>query len=253
MIEPNTIHCGDCLDIMPQIADKSVDMVLCDLPYGTTDCKWDFIIPFDKLWEQYHRICKPNAPIVLFGAEPFSSALRFSNIKEYRYDWIWKKGETVSGHMNAHKMPLRNHEIISVFYRSLPTYNPIMRTGYQGYDKTKYNGQQVKDGVYGDKNIECHTENKGERFPLSVIDMSRDWKHQDALHPTQKPVDLLRYLILTYTNEGDVVLDNTMGSGSTIVAAIRENRQYIGIEKNEHYFEIAKKRIVAEKSQLSLF
>ena len=252
-MEIDKIYNMDCLEGMRQIPDGSIDAVICDLPYGTTACAWDSVIPFDKLWEQYRRITKPNAAIVLFGAEPFSSALRFSNIKEYRYDWIWKKGETVSGHMNAHKMPLRNHEIISVFYRSLPTYNPIMRTGYQGYDKTKYNGQQVKNGVYGDKNVECHSENNGERFPLSVIDMSRDWKHQDALHPTQKPVDLLRYLVLTYTNEGDTVLDNCMGSGTTAIACIKEKRHFIGFELSKEYFDKAQRRIDNERRQLTLW
>ena len=253
MIELDTIYNEDCLEGMKRIDDATIDCIITDLPYGITACAWDSVIPFEPLWEQFKRVTKPNAAIVLFGSEPFSSALRFSNIKEWRYDWIWKKGETVTGHMNAKKMPLRNHEIISVFYRSLPTYNPIMRTGYQCYDKTKYNCNSVKNGIYGDKNVEYHVENKGERYPLSVIDMSRDWKHQDAFHSTQKPVDLLRYLVLTYTNPNDVVLDATIGSGTTAIACIKENRHFIGFELNKEYYEKACKRIKEEKRQLKLF
>ena len=255
MIELDKIYNQDCLEGMRQIPDGSIDAVICDLPYGTTACAWDSVIPFDKLWEQYRRITKPNAAIVLFGSEPFSSHLRLSNLKWYRYDWIWKKGETNTNFMNANKMPMGNHEVISVFYRSLPTYNPQMRQGYQSYDKTKFVGNSDGVGesdVYGNYQRQ-YKPNNGERFPLSVIDMSRDWKRQDALHPTQKPVDLLRYLVLTYTNEGDTVLDNCMGSGTTAIACIKEKRHFIGFELSKEYFDKAQRRIKAEQAQLTLW
>ena len=253
MIELDTLYNKDCLEGMKQIPDGTIDAVICDLPYGTTACAWDSVIPFDKLWEQYRRICKPNAAIVLFGSEPFSTMLRMSNLKEWRYDWIWKKGETNSNFMNANKMPMKNHEIISVFYRSLPTYNPQMRSGYSGYNKTKYNGDPGLTEVYGGNIPQQHHVNTGLRYPLSVIDMSRDWKRQDALHPTQKPVDLLRYLVLTYTNDGDTVLDNCMGSGTTAIACIKERRHFIGFELSKEYFDKAVRRIKAEQAQLTLF
>lgn len=253
MLELDTIYNMDCLEGMKQIPDGTIDAVICDLPYGTTACAWDSVIPFDKLWEQYHRICKPNAAIVLFGSEPFSTMLRMSNLKEWRYDWIWKKGETNSNFMNANKMPMKNHEIISVFYRSLPTYNPQMRSGYSGYNKTKYNGAPGTHEVYGGNIPQQHHVNTGLRYPLSVIDMSRDWKRQDALHPTQKPVDLLRYLVLTYTNEGDTVLDNCMGSGTTAVACTKEKRHFIGFEKDETYWKKSVERVKNEQRQLTLF
>ena len=255
IMELDRIYNMDCLEGMKQIPDGTIDAVICDLPYGTTACAWDSVIPFDKLWEQYRRICKPNAPIVLFGSEPFSTMLRMSNLKEFRYDWIWKKGETNSNFMNANKMPMKNHEVISVFYRSLPTYNPQMRQGYASYDKTKFMGNSSGVGesdVYGNYSRD-YKPNNGERYPLSVIDMSRDWKRQDALHPTQKPVDLLRYLVLTYTNEGDTVLDNCMGSGTTAIACIKERRHFIGFELNKEYYDKACKRIKAEQAQLTLF
>ena len=245
-VEPNNIYCADCLDLMPQIADKSVDMVLCDLPYGTTACKWDFIIPFDKLWEQYHRVCKPNAAIVLFGSEPFSTQMRMSNLKEWRYDWIWVK--TKAGNFQICKVqPLKLHEIISVFYRKMPTYNNTELKPCHIKSGREHKGKHITV-IKSDPNY--IQEKTG--YNKSVLYYSNP-SGAGHLHPTAKPVELLRYLIRTYTNEGDVVLDNTMGSGSTIVAAIRENRQYIGIEKDEPYFEIAKKRIAAETSQLSLF
>ena len=251
----DTIYNMDCLEGMRQIPDGSIDAVICDLPYGTTACAWDSVIPFDKLWEQYRRITKPNAAIVLFGQEPFSSALRMSNIKEFRYDWIWKKGETNTNFMNANRMPMSNHEVISVFYRNLPTYNPIMRQGYESYDKSKYNGRAESSDTLGKLYLKerIAKENNGERYPLSVIDMSRNWRRQDALHPTQKPVDLLRYLVLTYTNEGDTVLDNCMGSGTTAIACIKEKRHFIGFELSKEYFDKAQRRIKAEQAQLTLW
>lgn len=257
-VEPSNIYCADCLDIMPQIADNSVDMILCDLPYGTTSCKWDAIIPFDKLWEQYNRIIKDNGAIVLFGKEPFSSRLRLSNIDMYKYDWIWVKN-TKSNFMQANNQPLNNVELISVFGKGyarkikdkvMMKYNPQFTEGvaYKIPKTIKTSGlfrENHKNGTY------MHYErDTSKRFPYNIIHFNVD---KTKIHPTQKPVELLQYLIRTYTNENDVVLDNCMGSGSTIVAAIREKRQYIGIEKDEHFFDIAKRRIAAETSQLSLF
>lgn len=239
----NLMH-GDCLDLMKNIADKSVDMVLCDLPYGTTQNKWDSKIPFEPLWEQYYRVCKENAAILLFGAEPFSSALRMSNKKFFRYDWIWEKNLPV-GFLDANRKPLKIHENISVFYKHLPTYNPQM-TKAKPYDKGIRKANTTT--TYG-KHGESRALNKGERFPVDVISFSNA-NHQNVLHPTQKPVDLLEYLIKTYTNEGETVLDNTMGSGSTGVASVNTGRNFIGIELDDNYFEIAKKRIEqAEKEK----
>lgn len=243
-VEPSNIYCADCLDIMPKIADKSVDCILCDLPFGTTKNHWDSIIPFEPLWEQYNRIIKDDGAIVLFSQQPFTSMLVMSNPKMFRYEWIWQK-ESGTGHLNAKKMPMKEHENILVFYRNLPTYNPIMKQGYKPY-RCKSGDPSSNYGIQHS----VETINNGERYPTDIIKFSRD---KEKLHPTAKPVELCQYLIRTYTNENDVVLDNCMGSGSTIIAAIRENRQYVGIEKDEHYFEIAKERIKNETSQLSLF
>lgn len=244
---------GDCLEIMKNISDKSIDMILCDLPYGTTACKWDSVIPFEPLWEQYNRIIKDNGAIVLFGSEPFSSYLRMSNIKNYKYDWIWNKNRGY-GFATANKMPMKSHEIISVFYKKLPTYNPQKTTGLPYKTKAGLRKNVIKtlrdsETIKGDKNRQCacfraETINNGDRFPLSIIAFNRDSK---KLHPTQKPVALLEYLIKTYTNENETVLDNCMGSGSTGVACINTNRHFIGIELDKNYFEIAKKRIEETK------
>lgn len=224
---------GDCLELMKSIPDKSVDMILCDLPYGTTACKWDNIIPFEPLWEQYKRIIKDNGAICLFGSEPFSTELRHSNIKMFRYDWIWEKSKG-SGFYNAKKMPLKSHEIISIFYKKAPTYNPQMTIG------KPYKCKQGYVGEYLGKNInDVITINDGTRYPTSV----QKFGIEVGLHPTQKPTPLLEYLIKTYTNEGDAVLDNCMGSGSTGVACVNTNRNFIGMELDEHYFEVAQNRI----------
>lgn len=230
---------GDCLELMKDIPDKSIDMILCDLPYGTTVCKWDNIIPFEPLWEQYNRIIKDNGAIVLFGNEPFSSKLRISNIKYYRYDIKWNK-RTHSNPLLAKKQPLRIYEDIIFFYKKQPTYNPQMSNGkpYKkdfGYDKHK---NSINGVVMIDKD-----NSTGLRYPINIIEFPMPRNNQTRLHPTQKPVDLLEYLIKTYTNEGDVVLDNCMGSGSTGVACVNANRNFIGIELDENYFNIAKNRI----------
>ena len=225
---------GDCLEVMKDIPDKSIDMILCDLPYGTTACKWDTVIPFEPLWEQYNRIIKDNGAIVLVGSEPFSSHLRLSNIKNYKYDWIWEK-DNGTGFLNAKKMPLKKHENILVFYKKLPTYNPQMRTGFKPY-KCKQGRHSTNYGAYEQGHI---TESNGERYPIDIIEFKKD----SGLHPTQKPVALLEYLIKTYTNEGDTVLDNCMGSGSTGIASKELNRNFIGIEIDEKYYKIACERI----------
>lgn len=226
---------GDCLELMKGIPDGSVDMILCDLSYGTTRNKWDSIIPFYELWQQYEKIIKDNGAIALFGQEPFSSKLRLSNIKMYRYDWTWIK-ESASGFLNAHRMPLKNSETISIFYKKLPVYNPQMRTGFKAYSIKQ---GKTKSSNYG-KQTGATTISNGERFPITTINFKRD---KNKLHPTQKPVALLEYLIKTYTNENDLVLDNCMGSGSIGVASVNLKRSFIGMELDYDYFKIAERRI----------
>jgi len=243
----NQIICGDCLEVMPLLPDKSIDMILCDLPYGTTACKWDVIIPFEPLWEQYERIIKDNGAIVLFGNEPFSSYLRISNIKFYRYDWLWEK-EQGTGNLNVNKMPLKKTENILVFYKKLPTYNPQMTKGSAYTIKRNYNDNEIfgktstKDGYV--------TKNTGMRYPTNLIKFNREL--QNRFHPTQKPVALCEYLIKTYTLPGEVVLDNCIGSGTTAIAALNTGRFFIGIEKEEKYVEIARKRIAEHTQQQSI-
>ena len=229
---------GDCLELMRDIPDKSIDAIIADLPYGTTACKWDTIIPFEPLWAQYKRIIKDNGVIVLFGSEPFSSALRMSNIKHYKYDWVWDKVNRYTGYSNCKNAPLRRYETISVFAKQKTTYNPQMIVG-KPYKKTG----DYSSKIYGTEKIKKTGENSGTRYPYNILQFKGDDKKNGFLHPTQKPVDLLEYLIRTYTNEGETVLDNCMGSGSTGVACQNTNRNFIGIEKDENYFNIAKERI----------
>ena len=226
---------GDCLDIMKDIESGSIDAIITDPPYGTTACKWDSVIPFDLMWEQLNRIIKPNGAIVLFGSEPFSSALRMSNIKNYKYDWVWVK-ENGTGFLNSKKQPLRNNEQISVFYKKQPLYNPQMRKGFKPYIIKQ---GETKTDNYGSQ-TGATTISNGERFPLNTITFKRD---SNKVHPTQKPVALMEYLIKTYTNETETVLDFTMGSGTTGVACKNLNRSFIGIEQDDKYFQIAKDRI----------
>ena len=232
----NLIH-GDCLELMKNIPDGSVDLILTDPPYGTTQCKWDTVIPFDLMWEQLKRIIKPNGAIVLFGSEPFSSALRISNIKQYKYDWIWDK-KIPSGMCNAKIMPMKQSENISVFINGKNFYYPQM---VQRDNPIKSGGMSgsLSAGAKGLKKIE--TKVYTEKYPTThlVFDKIR----KGSLHPTQKPVPLLEYLIKTYTQENEIVLDFTMGSGSTGVACKNTNRSFIGIELDENYFNIAKTRI----------
>lgn len=229
-----TLLQGDCLELMKDIPDKSIDLILCDLPYGTTRNKWDAIIPFDKLWTQYNRIIKDNGAILLFSQMPFGANLIMSNPKMFRYEWIWEK-DNATGFLNAKKMPLKIHENILVFYKHLPTYNPQMRTGFKPYKTV----QGRHSSNYGDYEQGHITESNGERYPIDIIKFNKE----NGLHPTQKPVALLEYLVKTYTNEGDTVLDNCMGSGSTGVACKNTNREFIGIELDEKYFEIARNRL----------
>ena len=229
---------GDCLEIMKEIPDGSVDMILCDLPYGTTQCKWDSIIPFEPLWEQYERVIKDNGAIVLTASQPFTTALINSNIKYFRYSWIWEKEQGVNFLM-AKKQPLKVHEDICIFSKKQTIYNPQMTQG-----KPYISGKGDSGEVTG-KVKKIQTKNSGTRYPKSVT----QFKRETGLHPTQKPVALLEYLIKTYTNEGMTVLDNCMGSGSTGVACINTNRNFIGIELDNTYFEIAKKRIEDAKNE----
>ena len=236
-----TLCHGDCLELMKNIPDGSVDMVLCDLPYGTTRNNWDSIIPLDRLWERYKRVIKENGAIVLFSAEPFTSLLITSNIQWFRYDLIWSKTQG-SDFLNANRKPLRSHENICVFYKKQPTYNPQKTDGKPYKDKS---GETASTN-FGKFNGNHHTENKdGKRCPLSVLRFSGE-HNRGKQHPTQKPIDLLEWLIKTHTNDGETVLDNCMGSGSTGVACVNTNRRFIGIELDEGYFNIAKERI--EKS-----
>lgn len=243
-MEIDKIYNGDCLELMKDIQSGSVDMILCDLPFGTTRNQWDAIIPINKLWEQYKRICKPNAAIVLFSQQPFTSILVASNLDMFKYEWIWIK-DNGTGHLNAKKMPMKIHENILVFYQQLPTYNPQMRIGFKPYN-CKTGGASSNYGIY-DK---VTTISNGERYPTDVLYFTRD---KEKLHPTAKPVNLLRYLIKTYTNENDLILDNCCGAGSTCVAAIKENRRFIGMELDKQYYNIATERIKSEQQQLSLF
>ena len=229
---------GDCLELMKDIPDKSVDCIITDLPYGTTQCKWDTIIPFEPLWRQYNRIIKDNGAIVLFGTEPFSSHLRLSNLKNYKYDWIWDKVKG-TGFLNAKRQPMRNHELISVFYKKQCTYNPQKTYGHKM--KKSYRSKDLQTDVYGEMKND-YTYESTERYPRSIQVFSTDTQNS-SLHPTQKPVALIEYLIKTYTNDGELVFDSCMGSGTTGVACINTNRRFIGIELDNNYFEIAKNRI----------
>ena len=226
---------GDCLELMKGISDNSVDMVLCDLPYGTTACKWDIIIPFEELWNQYNRIIKDNGAIVLFSAQPFTTRLINSNLKNFKYCWYWKKNN-VTGGIFCKYQPMRCIEDICVFYKKMPTYNP------QGLKKLDKNIMHIpkENEVYKKKknpSVQTHT-----GYPKHLLEFTNNATNK-RYHPTQKPVELLEYLIKTYTNEGDIVLDNCMGSGSTGVACWNTKRRFIGIELNEKYFNISKNRI----------
>ena len=237
----NQIIHGDCLEVMKEIPDGSIDMILCDLPYGTTKCKWDTIIPFEPLWEQYERVIKENGAIVLTARQPFTSLLILSNLKIFRQTWVWDKVISTN-FMNARKMHMQGFEDIVVFYKKLPTYNPQMEEGIPYKDKRNI-PYRTKTEALGSRAPYLPQNNKGERYPRGIIRISA--RNNSPLHPTQKPVALFEYLIKTYTNEGEVVLDNCIGSGTTAIACINTGRNYIGIELDEHYVEIARRRINA--------
>ena len=256
-MEIDKIYNMDCLEGMRQIPDGSIDAVICDLPYevlnkGNECAQWDRLIPFEPLWEQYRRITKPTAAIVLFSQGMFTADLMHSNPNMWRYNLIWKKGDRVAGFLNANRMPLRNHEDICVFYQKQPTYNPQKRQGQPNHTRGQGGGNQT-NRCYGDFDPFAVSDDlSGEKFPLSIIDIDKEHDGKQW-HPTQKPVDLLRYLVLTYTNEGDTVLDNCMGSGTTAIACIKEKRHFIGFELSKEYFDKAQRRIKAEQAQLTLF
>lgn len=227
---------GDCLEKMKEITDGSVDMVMADLPYGTTQNKWDSVIPLEPLWREYRRVCKPSAAIVLTASQPFTTTLITSNLANFRYCLVWdKKGTT--GFQTAKLMPLRRHEDIVIFYSAKPTYRPTMEV--RGKPRKK-GGSKVDNGCYGE--LRSTESFNNEYYPTSIVEVSNAGK-SGKVHPTQKPVALMEYLIRTYTNEGETVLDNAMGSGTTGVACANTGRRFIGIERDETYFAIAKKRI----------
>lgn len=241
-MEINKIYNEDCLKGMEKIKDKSIDMILCDLPYGTTNCKWDSIIDLKLLWKQYERIIKDNGAILLFGQTPFDKVLGASNLKLLRYEWIWEKTQA-TGHLNAKKMPMKAHENILVFYKKLPTYNPIKTTGHKPINSyTKYVETQNNTEIYNKMNKEISGGGETSRYPRSILKFKSD-KQTCKLHSTQKPVDLLQYLIETYTNENELVLDNCIGSGSTAVACIKSKRNFIGFELDTEIYNIATERL----------
>lgn len=249
MIELNKIYNEDCLEGMKRIPDGSVDCVICDLPYGTTACAWDSIIPFDLLWEQYNRIIKPKGNIVLFASGRFVFQLYNSQPNKYRYDLIWKKTKCGSP-LTAKYMPLKMHEHILIFGESSAVYNPQMTYGGTPYKKDYNHAYGIKNAHrYGIKGV--HTDNHGERHPISVQEFQQKWRRQDQLHPTQKPVELIQWLIRSYSNEGDTILDNCGGSGTTAIAAIREKRHFILFEKDPIYWEKSVKRVEQELRQLT--
>jgi site-specific DNA-methyltransferase (adenine-specific) len=254
-VSRSTFYQGDCLVEMDKIADKSVDMILCDLPYGTTACKWDSVIPFEPMWEQYNRIAKDNAAIVLTASQPFTSALIMSNIKNFRYEWIWEKNFS-GGFILAKKQPMKYHENVLVFYRWQPTYNPIFEeyadtTKNRFKNSGKVNSSKLQAANYtneiqGIKRVQDEVQLERGAYPKSVQKIKGVPNcNGGRLHPTEKPVELMEYLIKTYTNEGETVLDNCMGSGTTGVACKKTGRHFIGIEKDEKYFEIAVSRVSA--------
>lgn len=259
MLEIDNIYNMDCLEGMKQIPDGSVDAIICDLPYGVLNSQseggsWDSIIPLEPLWEHYKRIAKPTAAIVLFCQGMFTAKLMMSQPKLWRYNLIWDKINRPTGFLNANRCQLRIHEDIAVFYQSQPTYNPQMTKGVAAHRRGAAGNAELAGGknrCYGGFKM-TNPEYSNEKFPTSII--AFDKEHDgNQWHPTQKPVDLIRYLVRTYTNEGDKVLDNCMGSGTTAIACIKEKRHFIGFELSKEYFDKAKKRIKATQSQLTLF
>lgn len=250
MLDINKIYCGDCLEVMTSIDDKSIDMILCDLPYGTTACKWDAVIDLNLLWSQYKRIIKDNGAIVLTCQQPFTSLLIISALDIFRYTWCWNKNYHPN-YMNANKMHTKSFEDIAVFYKYQPTYNPQKEMGLPYVDKRKSKGR-IASEVYGTKPSGIGRDvSDGMRMPNGIINISG--KSNKNVHPTQKPVGLFEYLVKTYTNEGDLVLDNCIGSGTTAIACMNTNRNFIGIEKEQKYVDIANGRIAQLPRKLDTF
>ena len=251
-MELNKIYNEDCLEGMKRIPDGSVDMILCDLPYGTTACKWDTIIPFEPLWEQYKRVIKDNGAIVLTASQPFTSALVMSNPNMFKHEWIWQK-TSASNFMSMKYQPAKKHESILVFAKKSPAYNPIKDVVEKKTNSNK--GKLSRSAVYGTNfNNDITYEDTGLRYPSSVrlfSNQSGELNNTNRLHPTQKPVPLFEYLIKTYTNEGETVLDNCMGSGTTAIACMNNNRNYIGFELDKGYFDIANDRIDKHKRDMA--
>lgn len=247
-MEINKVIQGDCLEVMKRIPDKSIDMILCDLPYNTTNCHWDTLIPFDLLWEQYKRIIKDHGAIVLTASQPFTTKLIASNYSMFRYEWIWKKGNHTTGFPNAKRMPLKNHENICVFYKKLPIYNP---QGLLPLAKVRRKKKRKTGGIFREndaslmqEHFQTHT-----NYPKSVLDIPRESK---TIHPTQKPTNLFEYLIKTYTNIGDLVLDNCAGLFTTAVACDNSKRNWICIEKEEEFCNLGIERINENRVNLNL-
>lgn len=246
-LELNRIYQMDCLEGMKLVPDESVDMILCDLPYGTTQNKWDSVIDLDKLWEQYKRIIKQRGVIVLTAQTPFDKVLGASNLKMLKYELIWEKSKA-TGYLNARRMPMKAHENILVFYKKTPKYNPQMTEGkpYKNQHKAGDTGSN-----YGENKKEYSYENEGTRFPRSVLKIE-SVKSNEQIHPTQKPVELFEWLIKTYSDENEIILDNCMGSGTTAVAAILNNRKFIGFELETEYIELANKRLDSINLEIDL-
>lgn len=250
MLELNKIYNQDCYEVLKQLDDCSVDLLLQDTPFGVTQNEWDIKPDLSKMWKEWKRVTKPAGAMIFFATQPFTSELILSNIEDFRYDLIWYKS-LCSGFLNAKKMPLRNHESIVVFYRKLPTYNPQMGVGI----RKKGKNTKITNGTnYGKmSNIKATYDDEGTRYPQSILDFTNGDRTNESDHPTQKPVDLIRYLIKTYSNEGDLVFDGYMGSGTTAHAAVLEKRNFLGAETDEKYFVKANERLSLELSQPKLF
>ena len=247
MLEINKIHQGDCLELMKNISDKSINLIICDLPYGIHSMEWDCEIDLNKLWEQYNRIIKDDGGIILFSSNSFTHKLALSNLKMYKYDLIWKKSKCGSP-FTAKYMPLKKHETILIFGKGRIKYFSQLISG-EPY-KRKWTPNKVNNLKYGIKGVQ--TDNKGTRHPTTILDFPQKWRRQDQIHPTQKPVELIEWLINSYSEKKDIILDNTIGSGTTAIACINTDRNFIGIELDKEYFEIAKKRIEKHSQQSSL-
>ncbi len=246
MLPLNQVYLGDCFDYLPEIQSNSIDLILADLPYSTTQCEWDSAIPLDKLWPEYERIIKDNGAILLFAQTPFDKILGASNLKLLKYEWIWEKTQA-TGFLNAKKMPMKAHENILVFYKKLPVFNPQKTFGHKPINSyTKRADVQNNTTVYGKVKDDVSGGGETDRYPRSVLKFSSDKqknKSNGTIHPTQKPLALCEYFVKSYTNEGGLVLDNVMGSGTSCLAAQNLKRAFIGIEKEEKYFNIAKERL----------